>query len=342
MRFLGMNQNTKGTTAKGFRGSHLLLPTKSAKHPFSLSSSVLTPRIMFKTEGIYAAIITPFNNDGSVDGKGIKKLVETLDEAGINGILAISGTGESTALSQSERKQVVDNVVDSAKCPVVIGVLNPGLGDAIDLAKHAKDAGADAILLIPPYYGKPTQSDISAYYAKLAETVDISILIYNIPYKTGINIEPQTVVELAGKNSNIIGIKECSRDLAQLALLIKSAPKAFSIFVGEDDIFFPCLALGATSGMLATACLFPKPWLKLLEYWKAGEISEARKLHYDILPFVKLLYSQTNPMGIKVVMNAERMPAGPTRQPIPPASNEYKDRLLESWKNFLQASSLRA
>jgi len=285
-------------------------------------------------QGVYAAITTPFSEDGSVDESGLGELVEILERTGISGILATGGTGESVALSQDERKRVIRLVRDRAKREIIAGVLVPGLGDAIDLAKYSRDIGADAILLLTPYYGNHTQRGIAAYYSKVTEEVDIPILIYNIPYKTGVNIEAHTIAELAQEHQNIAGIKQCSRNLTEISMLLRLAPKSFSVLAGEEDLFFPSLMLGAQGGVLASADLIPNEWLSLFRYCQEGDLEKARKLHHRILPLVQVLFSETNPTGLKIVMASEGMPAGRTREPIVPPMKEYVKSVLDAWTAF--------
>jgi 4-hydroxy-tetrahydrodipicolinate synthase len=284
--------------------------------------------------GIYVAIITPMKKDRSIDVEGARQLVTWLNGEGVDGILALGGTGEATSLSQEEKKKIVKIAVDSSKNPVMAGVLNPGYGDAMDLIRYASDVGASSALVIPPYYGKHSQSSLVSYFAAIARTSSIPILIYNIPYKTGTNLEPQTVLQLAANHDNIIGIKECSRDVAQFATIAKGAPKAFYSMMGDDDFLFPGLLLGASGGILATANLIPRFWRDMFLLCKKGQFAKARELHFRVLPLVRVLFAQTNPMGLKIAMTAEGLPAGPTRTPIMPPTREYERKVLKCWEQF--------
>ena len=250
-------------------------------------------------EGIHTALITPFRDD-QVDEDALRKLVERQIEAGIDGLVPCGSTGESATLSQLEHRTVVEIVIDAAagRVPVIAGTGSNSTREAIEFTAHARDAGADAALLLSPYYNKPTQEGIYAHYATIAQETRLPLIIYNIPGRTASNIVPETVARLA-RLPDIVAIKEASGDLEQIAHVIAKCPADFDVLSGDDAITLPLLSIGGKGVISTTSNVAPKQVLELVRSFVAGDAARARQLHYELLPLFDALFCETNPIPVK-------------------------------------------
>lgn len=255
-------------------------------------------------EGIHTAIITPFR-DGQVDEEALRKLVERQIDAGIDGLVPCGSTGESATLSHLEHRRVVEIVIETTagRVPVIAGAGSNSTREAIELTMHAKDAGAQGALLLSPYYNKPTQEGIYAHYAAVAEETGFPIVVYNIPGRTASNISAETVARLA-RLENIVGIKEASGDLDQMAHIIAESPADFTVVSGDDSLTLPLLALGGDGVISTTANVAPKQMCELVRRFAAGDLAGAQQIHYQLLPLFDALFCETNPIPLKAAVAA--------------------------------------
>jgi 4-hydroxy-tetrahydrodipicolinate synthase len=255
-------------------------------------------------EGIHTAIITPFRN-GQVDEEALRGLVERQIEAGIDGLVPCGSTGESATLSHLEHRRVVEIVIEIAagRVPVIAGTGSNSTREAIELTMHAKEAGAQGALLLSPYYNKPTQEGIYAHYAAVAEETQFPTIIYNIPGRTASNISAETVARLA-RLQNIVGIKEASGDLDQMAHIIAKSPADFAVLSGDDALTLPLLSLGGKGVISTSANVAPEPMCDLVRRFQAGDLSGAREIHYQLMPLFDALFCETNPIPLKAAMAA--------------------------------------
>ena len=255
-------------------------------------------------EGIHTALITPFR-DGRVDEEALRNLVERQIEAGIDGLIPCGSTGESATLSHLEHRRVVEIVIETAagRVPIIAGTGSNSTREAIELTMHAKEAGAQGALLLSPYYNKPTQDGIYAHYAAVAEETRFPIIIYNIPGRTASNISPETVSRLA-RLENIVGIKEASGDLDQMAHIIAKSPADFAVLSGDDSLTLPLLSLGGKGVISTTANVAPEQMCDLVRRYQAGELSAAQEIHYRLLPLFDALFCETNPIPLKAAIAA--------------------------------------
>ena len=255
-------------------------------------------------EGIHTAIITPFR-DGQVDEEALRSLVERQIEAGIDGLVPCGSTGESATLSHLEHRRVVEIVIETAagRVPVIAGTGSNSTREAIELTMHAKEAGAQGALLLSPYYNKPTQEGIYAHYAAVAEETRFPTIIYNIPGRTASNISAETVGRLA-RLENIVGIKEASGDLDQMAHIIAGSPADFAVLSGDDSLTLPLLALGGKGVISTSANIARESMCDLVRRFRAGDLSGAQKIHYRLLPLFDALFCETNPIPLKAAIAA--------------------------------------
>jgi len=216
---------------------------------------------MFTIEGVYPALITPFTKSDEVDAESLRRLVEFTVEGGVTGILPCGTTGESATLSHEEHKKVIDTVIDCSKVPVIAGTGSNNTQEAVDFTKHAADAGAAACLLITPYYNKPNVKGLKAHFKKIGDAVDIPLILYNIPSRTGQNISAETQIELAAEVANLKGVKEASGDLKQVGTIIQMASEQgldFSVMAGDDFLTLPIMSLGGKGVISVAANIAPK------------------------------------------------------------------------------------
>lgn len=266
--------------------------------------------------GCGTAIITPFTKDGKIDEGGLRALVDFQESEGIDAVVPCGTTGESATLTHEEHLKVIEIVVDQVKkAKVIAGAGSNATHEAIKLSKGAQDLGADGVLSISPYYNKPTQRGIIEHYEAIARSVDIPLIVYNVPGRTSSNIEVQTVLKLA-KIPNIAGIKEASGNITQIMNLLDQAPKGFTILSGDDAFTFPMMAMGAKGVISVASNVAPRMVKNMVDQLLAGNLDEARRLHFRLLPLFRNLFIETNPIPVKTAVRLMGRPAGPFRLPL--------------------------
>jgi 4-hydroxy-tetrahydrodipicolinate synthase len=288
--------------------------------------------------GIVTAIPTPLDARGAVDARAVAQLVEHQIAAGITGIVPLGGTGEFTALSHAQRCAMVEATVEACagRVPVIPGVLAPGLADAIAAATAFTAAGADALMVVTPYYYRPTQSGIVDYFKHLADRVDNDIVLYEIPYRTGVALTAETVGALADM-TRIIGMKACNRDLDQQMTVVRDAGNRIAVLTGEEDVFPLHIAMGAVGGILATSNLVPRAWNTVLMHASRGDLEHALELHARLRPVIDVLFAEPNPAPIKAALrHFYGFPDG-VLPPLLPASDPLRRRIAEVLTPFVNA-----
>lgn len=255
-------------------------------------------------EGIYTALITPFRQ-GEIDEEALRAHVERQIEAGIDGLVPCGSTGESATLSHVEHRQVVEIVIDAAagRVPVIAGTGSNSTREAIEFTAHARDAGAEGALLLSPYYNKPTQEGIYAHYATIAEETGLPLIVYNIPGRTSSNIEAATIGRLA-RLPGIVGVKEASGNIDQMAHIIAMSPPDFTVLSGDDCMALPLLSIGGKGVISTTSNIAPRRVMEIVTRFQAGDIAGAQKVHYELLPLFDALFCETNPIPIKAACSA--------------------------------------
>lgn len=249
--------------------------------------------------GSIVAIVTPFRN-GKLDERAFGDLIEWQIANGTNGIVPCGTTGESATLTHDEHHRVVRLTVEVAKgrVPVIAGTGSNSTDEAISLTRHAKDAGADGALLITPYYNKPTQEGLYRHYKAVAEAVDMPLVLYNIPGRTGVNMLPATVARLAVMK-NIVGIKEGSGSVQQASDIAQACGDRLIVLSGDDPLTLPMMAVGAKGVITVTANVMPKEMAQLVASFQAGRIDEARRIHFALSALLAALFYETNPIPVK-------------------------------------------
>jgi 4-hydroxy-tetrahydrodipicolinate synthase len=278
--------------------------------------------------GVYTALITPFNDDGSIDEKSLRRLVDFQIDHGIDGLVPVGTTGESPTLDAEETERVIRIVVEQTRgrVPVVAGAGSNCTDKAIHLAAMAKAAGVTASLQVAPYYNKPTGEGFLRHFTAIAEAVDLPMIVYNIPGRTGKNIENPTMLKLA-KHRNIVAVKEASGNIAQMMELIAAKPQDFDVLSGDDNLTFPLMALGGTGVISVASNLVPDRMKALTAAALAGKWEKARELHYELLPLFKGIFIETNPIPIKAAMALKGHAKEVYRLPMCPMSDENRKSL---------------
>jgi 4-hydroxy-tetrahydrodipicolinate synthase len=279
--------------------------------------------------GVLPAIITPFKDDYSLDEEGLRKNIEFLQESGVSGIVPCGTTGESATLTFEEHKRVVEVAVDCATVPVVAGTGSNNTREALELTSHAADTGADAALLITPYYNKPNDRGMFEHYKVIAESCDIPIILYNVPKRTGADLRPELVKKLASIE-NIIGIKEASGSISQVSQVIEQTRgTGFVVLSGDDDMTLPIMALGGAGVISVVANVAPRKTMAMVEAMARGDLDEARRLHFELAPLVRSMFLETNPIPVKTACGLLGLAAGPLRLPLAPMSLDKEKTLKE-------------
>jgi 4-hydroxy-tetrahydrodipicolinate synthase len=284
--------------------------------------------------GCGTALVTPFRRDGSLDEAGVSRLAKRQIDAGIHFLVPCGTTGESPTLTEEERVRVVELVVEQAKGrgPVLAGAGGYNTQEVIHAAKRMRRAGADGILSVTPYYNKPTPDGLVAHYRAIAEAIEIPIILYNVPGRTGCNIDPATLVRLASI-PNIAGVKEASGNMMQMCEICASVPDTFIVLSGDDALTLPLMAIGGRGIISVASNEIPAEMSKLAELGTSGDFASARQLHQRLMPLLQVNFIESNPIPVKSAMamlglldETYRLPMVPPR----PASRERIAAVLRS------------
>lgn len=286
--------------------------------------------------GSIVALVTPFTKKGEVDEAALKKLVEFHIKSGTNGIVPCGTTGESATLNYEEHERVIDICVKAAdkRIPIIAGTGSNSTQEAIDMSLFAKKVGADGLLLVSPYYNKPTQKGLYLHFKAIADMVDLPIILYNIASRTGVNIEPETAARLSNDCKNIVGIKEASGSLDQMSRIIALCGKKLTMLSGDDSLTLPLLAIGGEGIISVVANIIPKDVRAIVEAFNKGNLKEARRLHYKMLPLIKAMFIETNPIPVKTAMGMMKLCEPSLRLPMCEMAKENLDKLRKVLKDY--------
>lgn len=288
---------------------------------------------MFK--GSIVAIVTPFKN-GKVDEKKLRELIDFQIDNGSSGIVPCGTTGESATVSFLEHDKIIDITIEHAKkrVPVIAGTGSNSTEEAIAMTTHAAEAGADASLQVAPYYNRPTQKGLYEHFKAIANAVDIPIILYNIASRTGVNIEPETIARLAQDCKNIVGVKEASGSLDQMSRIRQLCPKSFDLLSGDDSLTLPILSIGGTGVISVVANIVPKDTAELVSAFQKGDIKRAQELHYKLLPLIKVIFIETNPIPVKTALGLMGKCEPNLRLPMCEMQPENLEKLKKTMKDY--------
>lgn len=293
-------------------------------------------------EGTYVAMVTPFDKDLQIDEEGFRSNINYLIDKGVNGLVGAGTTGESATISHDEHKKIIEILVDEVdgRVQTIAGAGSNSTAEALNLTKFSQDAGADAALIITPYYNKPQQHALVQHYQSISDETDIPIIAYNVPSRTGINIDVDTVVEIA-KIENVDAIKEASGSVDKVSDIYRALSKEgleddFNILSGEDSLTFPIMAVGGTGVISASANIDARRMVLMVDSILNDDYDRAMELHYDMLELIRACFVESNPVPVKTAMGLMGLPSGPLRQPLAP----MKEENLEVLKKALKDSKL--
>src|SRR5881628_2893324 len=283
----------------------------------------------------FTALVTPFR-DGAIDTSAFKRLIEAQIAAGITGIVAVGTTGESPTLSHEEREQLIRLSVTTAnkRCQVLAGTGSNATHHAVRDTKTAEKLGVDGALLVAPYYNKPSQEGLFRHFKAIAESTSLPIILYNIPGRCSVDINPETVVRLAKECRNIVSIKEASGSVERVSDLRRRLPDSFTILSGDDSLTLPFMAVGAVGVVSVASNLFPSQVCALVGACEAGDLKSAAKLHRKLLPLFKDLFIEPNPVPVKTALGWRGAMSGEVRLPLCEMSEANQARLRKTLEEF--------
>lgn len=287
---------------------------------------------LFKGSGV--AIVTPFK-DGSIDYEKLGELIEWHIEEKTDAIIICGTTGESATMTDDERKNAISFTVEKVnkRIPVIAGTGTNNTALSIQLSQYAEKAGADGLLAVTPYYNKTTQKGLIEHYTAIADSVNIPIIIYNVPGRTGLNILPKTLAKLS-KHSNIRGVKEASGNIAQVAEIARLCTDDFWIYSGNDDMVVPILSLGGIGVISVVANILPRDTHDMVEYYLNGEVEKAKDLQLKLKPLIDALFIETNPIPVKEAMNILGMDVGELRLPLTTMVESNREILIKEMEAY--------
>ena len=282
-------------------------------------------------EGSFVALVTPFKDDESLDEAKLKELIEFQIDGGTHGIVPCGTTGESPSLSEEEHDRVIEITVDTVngRVPIIAGTGSNSTMRTLRATEHAKAAGADAALIVTPYYNKPNQQGLYAHYMKIADSVDIPIIIYNVPGRCGTDILSDTVAQLA-EHPNIVGLKEATGELKRSSELVSMCPDDFVVLSGDDINTLPILSVGGKGVISVVANVDPADIAETCNAFKAGNIELARKLHYKTMQLAVDLFIETNPIPAKTALMLMGKLNGKLRLPLAPLTPANQETLRQT------------
>lgn len=284
-------------------------------------------------KGSYVALVTPFNN-GKLDIEAVKKLVKYHIDNNTAGIVPAGCTGEAATLSLEERQELIETVIETARgsnLQIIPGTGTNNTQTTITLSKMAENLGADAVMLITPYYNKPTQEGLYQHYKKVANSLSIPIILYNVPSRTGVSLSPQTIKKLA-EIENIIGIKEASGSLDQVSAIVRSTK--LTVLSGDDSLTLPMLSIGAKGVISVVANFIPSDVAEMINSFFNKDIEKAKNIHLKMFPLIKAMFCETNPAPVKKAMELLGLINGELRLPLVPVKKDSETLIKNELLNY--------
>lgn len=289
---------------------------------------------LFKGAGV--ALITPFHEDGSVNYEKLTEILEEQIAEGTDAIVAVGTTGEAATLTEDEHIEVVAHTVKvvNHRIPVIAGTGSNCTATAVDLSQRAEKAGADGLLLVTPYYNKATQKGLYAHYKAIADAVSIPCILYNVPGRTGMKIEPKTMADLYYNVKNIVGVKEATGDVGATSELMRLVDEDFLLYSGEDGIIVPLLSIGGSGVISVLSNVAPKQTAEICKKWFAGDVKGAWEEQKRALPLIHSLFVEVNPIPVKAGMNLQGKSVGGLRLPLTEMEEAHQEVLKEEMRRY--------
>ena len=289
---------------------------------------------LFKGAGV--ALITPFHEDGSVNYEKLTEILEEQIAEGTDAIVAVGTTGEAATLTEDEHIEVVAHTVKvvNHRIPVIAGTGSNCTATAIDLSQRAEKAGADGLLLVTPYYNKATQKGLYTHYKAIADAVSIPCILYNVPGRTGMKIEPKTMADLYYNVKNIVGVKEATGDVGATSDLMRLVDEDFLLYSGEDGIIVPLLSIGGSGVISVLSNVAPRQTADICKKWFAGDVKGAWEEQKRALPLIHSLFMEVNPIPVKAGMNLQGKSVGGMRLPLTEMEEAHQEVLKEEMRRY--------
>lgn len=284
---------------------------------------------------LLTAMVTPFNGQGEVDFNKTEKLIEHLIDTGTDGLVVAGTTGESPTLTEKEKVALFEFVVNQVdgRIPVIAGTGSNNTRESIELTKKAERAGVDGIMLVVPYYNKPSQQGLYEHFNQIAANTALPIMLYNIPGRTSVNMTPETIIRLA-EIENIVSVKEASGDLDAVSRIIEETADDFSVYSGDDGMTLPIMAIGGTGVVSVASHVIGKDMKEMIDNFLQQDHHRAAKIHRQIVPVVKALFQAPSPAPVKAALNEIGIPVGDVRLPLVPLNEEERKNLKLALERF--------
>ena len=287
-------------------------------------------------QGTGTALVTPFKKDGSLDEKSLRRLVDFQIKNGVEALIPVGTTGESPTLTYKEHYRVFDIVIEQAngRAKIFAGTGSNNTEEAIEQSKHAKKAGADAALVVGPYYNKPSQEGYFQHYRAIADAVDMPIIVYNVPGRTGGNIEASTTLRLAAEIPSIMAVKEASGNMAQIMEIARNKPQGFSLLSGDDALTLPMMSVGGDGCISVVANETPKDFSDMVRFCLKGQWDKALAMHNKLLPLMNINFIEANPIPVKAAVAMMGMIEEVYRLPLVPIGDKNREKLKAVLKDL--------
>lgn len=290
-------------------------------------------------QGTAPALVTPFTARGEIDEPAFRQLIDRQLDGGVSGLVVLGTSGENPTVTHYERRRLVDLALQQAdgQVPVIVGTGTYNTEDSIAFSVEASQAGADGLLVVGPYYNKPSQAGFRRHVEAIAEATDQPIILYNVPGRTSFNIRAETVLALAEDVPSVVGVKEASGDLQQISDILRYRRDALAVYAGDDEITLPLLALGGDGVVSVVSNALPGPFAEMVQAGLDGEIQAARQRHFDLLPALRACFFESNPVPIKMVLAAQGYMEEHVRLPLalPDPDAPVRERILAAFDPHL-------
>ena len=288
---------------------------------------------MKRISGTGVALITPFNEDKTIDYSSLDKLLNKVIEGGIDFLVVLGTTGEATSINETEKKELINFIVklNNKRLPLVLGIGGNNTNKLIKEINNTDLSDFDAILSVTPYYNKPSQNGLYHHYAEISKSSPIPIILYNVPSRTGVNMSPEITIQLANDFKNIISIKEASGDINQIKYILKNKPKNFDVLSGDDGLTLEIIQNGGAGVISVIGQSNPEEFSSLVKFALNGKLSDAKIFHDKLYGLYHYLYSEGNPSGVKAFLSLQGVCKNYLRLPLVPISSE----LFNDFKNYL-------
>lgn len=284
---------------------------------------------------VLTAMVTPFNQNGDMDLEATRNLVNYLIANGSDGLVVAGTTGESPTLSHDEKLKLFQFVVEvvGGRVPVIAGTGSNNTRESVELTKEAEGIGVDAIMLVSPYYNKPSQEGLYQHFKTIAENTSLPIMLYNIPGRSVVNVEPETIIRLS-QIDNIVSVKEASGDLDAFAEIISKTADDFSVYSGDDSLTLPTLAIGGSGIVSVASHVIGNEMQDMVNSFRSGDVNRAAMLHRHLLPMMKVLFSAPSPTPLKEALNHIDVPVGGVRLPLVPLNDTERANLFKVMESY--------